>query len=419
MDILQGGGTVTKSFEVEGEAYQGVFFSLGEITGGRIDYIVNFRSMRFLKEASQLTLIQATAVAFLALSIIGQFIFWISRRVTRPLAELTRLTRRMAELDFSEKVPVRGTDEIALLGTSFNELTEALQSNIAEKDRYAAQLADLNADLEHQVARRTEELHHSNLRLKREIAEKNDFLRAVSHDLGAPLRNIGGLIQLVEKKYAEPLGESGRDKLARIRQNVQRGLVMIRQILELSQMKTRPVRPIKIDLMRLLSQIRDDYSAILEERGIRFVVLDVLPQITASPDRIRQLFQNLVDNAVKYLGDQSEPEISIGWSQEPEEYLFWISDNGIGIPPEKKNEIFGVFRRIHHRDIIGVDGMGIGLATVKSVVEMYGGDIWVESEPGKGSTFYFTMKRSLVDAPETEEKATTEGDINEMTKTYA
>ncbi len=419
IDILQGGGMVTRTFKVADETYQGVFFSLGEITGGGMDYIVNFRSMRYLREASQLTLVQASAVALLALTFIGQFIFWISRRVTRPLAELTRLTRRMAELDFSEKVPVHGEDEISLLGTSFNELTEALQTNIAEKDRYAAQLAELNADLEHQVSKRTEELHHSNLRLKREIAEKNDFLRAVSHDLGAPLRNIGGLVQLVEKKYAERLGESGRDKLARIRQNVQRGLAMIRQLLELSRMKTRPSRPEKIDLMKLLSQIRDDYSATLEERSIRFVVMDILPQITASPDQIRQLFQNLVDNAIKYLGDQPEPEITVGWSQEPKDYLFWVSDNGIGIPAEKRHEIFGVFRRIHHRDIHGVDGMGIGLATVKSIVEMYGGEIWVESEPGKGSTFYFTLQRSIV-APESGFAETEEaGDPNDKMETYA
>ncbi len=391
------GKTIMKNIEVDDITYQCAFFIIPELIGNNQSFYASYRSMEYLEDVGILTVVYLGALSLIIFLFIGQFVLWISKRVTDPLGKLTVMTERMAELDFSEPIPVQGNDEVSKLAAAFNDLSSRLKEAVAQKDHYVDELARLNQDLEHQVAKRTEDLEIANLRLKREISEKDDFLRAVSHDLGAPLRNIGGLVRTLERKYSDVLDDDARDKLKRIYTNVTHELRMIEQLLELSRLKNRPNRKQEIDLMELLGRIRTDFSCILEERDIRLNVTEILPAIRADRDRIRQLFLNLIDNAIKYMGEQQEPEIIIGWSEYPEDHLFYITDNGIGIPPEERSEIFSVFRRIKSREVSKVDGLGVGLATVKAVVEFYGGDVWVESEPGKGSTFYFTLKRSKVD----------------------
>lgn len=394
---LVAGKTIIKNVKFGDSTLQCAFFVQPELGSPRLDFYASYRSMRFLQEAWGLSLIHLTALFFLIIILVVYSALWFSKRVTKPLVELAELAGKLADMDFNEQVPVKGRDEISELARSFNNLARALKNNIAKKDQYATELAKLNEGLEQQVAARTEELEHSNLRLKREISEKNDFLRTVSHDLGAPLRNIGGLTHMLEKKYGDSLGEEGKDRLERIRNNVSRELEMIEQLLELSRLKTRRQKKQIVDLMELLAQIRQDLTYSIEEKGIHLVVLDVLPSIWAERDRIRQLFQNLIDNAIKYMGDNPEPEIAIGWSENPKAHLFWVKDNGIGIPNDQREKIFGVFKRVKTKEVNAVEGKGVGLASVKTIVELYGGEIWVESQVGSGSTFYFTFNRSIVD----------------------
>ncbi len=392
------GEMVTKQINVGGKELLSSFYHIPELEGRKQSFYASYRSMEFLDQAGMLTVLHFIAILMIVVLSIVQFIFWISKKITRPITKLTDMTENLANMEFGELIPVEGSDEVSTLAKSFNHLSSTLKENKEKKDQYAADLAKLNEELESQVAKRTEQIEYSNLRLKREIAEKDDFLRAVSHDLGTPLRNIGGLAKTLERKYSEVIGQDGVDKIRRIGNNVSHELEMIGQLLELSRLKIRPNRKHKICLMEMLGRIRQDFTYLLEEKNIRLVVLDVLPTIYADRDRIRQVFLNLIDNAIKFIGDQSEPEIAIGWSESSTEHMFWISDNGVGVPIEKTNEIFGVFRRVKNRESYKIGGTGVGLTTVKSIVEYYNGDIWVESEPGKGSTFYFTLERNLVDS---------------------
>ena len=156
-----------------------------------------------------------------------------------------------------------------------------------------------------------------------------------------------------------------------------------------------------IDFSRRLPRFaRNDLSFAFEQKSIQLVINEIMPVIYSDRNRVRQLFQNLIDNAIKYMGDQAQPRIEIGLAEEEKIYLFWVSDNGMGIPPDQKDRIFGIFRRVKNSQTAQIEGKGVGLALVKSIIEVLGGEIWVESKPDSGSTFYFTMDRSLVGEPE-------------------
>jgi signal transduction histidine kinase len=402
---LDSGAFVTKVVKAKGYALQATIFKLDVDSGGPGAYLAVYHSVNFLIEAGLWARFHLLTVSIFIILLMFIFAWWTSRRIAEPLAKLTQATRRLAALDFSERVPVSGRDEIADLASSFNHLAAELQRNIAQKDAYAEQLADLNDNLEHLVAARTEELVNANLRLKHAAVEKEDLLRAVSHDLGAPLRNIAGLAHLLEQKHSSQLGPEGLEKLSRIGHNVRHDLQMIDQLLDISRIKTRRGGATRIDLNELLAQIREDFSFQLEEHNIRLTVNDVLPVIFADRIRVRQLFQNLIDNGIKYLGNQPLPAIEIGWTEEEKIYLFWVSDNGMGIAPDQQDKVFGIFRRVKSPQTAHIEGKGVGLAVVKSIVEMMGGEIWVESIPQAGSTFYLTMDRSLVDGPASSDAA--------------
>jgi len=202
---------------------------------------------------------------------------------------------------------VQGETEITDLANSIRTMSRQLQHSLAQKDRFAAELTVLNLTLERQVVNRTEELARTNHRLRREIAEKDDFLRAISHDLGAPLRNIAGLARLIERKYKDHLGEDAREMLVRITNNVKNELGLIEQLLELSRIKTRRAQPSEISLRELLQDVQADLSYSITERRAHFRCAEDLPVLFAERNRIRQLFQNLLDNALKYMGKQAAP----------------------------------------------------------------------------------------------------------------
>jgi len=390
------GGFVTKTIRAKRQAFLATVLRLNVADETDPIYLAAYHSVNYLIEAGLWARFHLLMTTTLIILLMFGFALWTSQRIARPLAHLSAASRRLAALDFSERVPLNGRDEIAELAGSFNYLADELQKNISQKDRYAAELAELNDNLERIVATRTEDLVNANLRLKNAAMEKEDLLRAVSHDLGAPLRNIAGIAHLLEQKHGESLGSEGLEKLGRIRTNVRHDLQMIEQLLDISRIKSQRGGLSRIDLNDLLAQIRDDFSFYLEQKSIQLVIDDILPVIYAERNRIRQLFQNLIDNAIKYMGDEPRPRIEIGWTEEERIYLFWVGDNGTGIPADQKDKIFGIFRRVKNAQTAQVEGKGVGLAVVKTIVEVLGGEIWVETGPNSGSTFYFTMDRSLV-----------------------
>jgi len=230
-------------------------------------------------------------------------------------------------------------------------------------------------------------------RLLTEIAAKNQELEAfvytISHDLKAPLVSLDGFSSLLKRESQNQLGEQGQHYVERIRANVAHMNTLVTELLELSRIG-RVVGPEEeIDVGALLREIEEGLVPKLEQEGVEFIVQQPLPAVRGDRGRIRQVFANLIESAVKFRSLERRLRIEVGCEEEGGFYRFHVGDNGIGILPQYQEQIFEPFRQLDS----GIEGVGMGLSLVKRIVEHHGGRVWVESELGKGSTFYFTIPR--------------------------
>jgi signal transduction histidine kinase len=323
-------------------------------------------------------------------------------RIFQPIRELVAATRRIAGGDLRTQVAIHRPDVIGTLARSFNEMVMKIRNQQVDLQVANARLADVNTSLERKVEERTGQLEAANKRLSSEIAEKEDFLRAVSHDLNAPLRNISGMASMLLMKHRDKFDEDVIHRLERIQKNVEVETDLIGELLELSRIKTRRQKVEVVDLDALVREIGDVLENDLKSRGIALSIDTPLPALNCEKARLRQVFQNLIDNAIKYMGeDPQRPrrEIHVGCHVKPGETEFYVKDTGIGIEPQDIDRIFFVFRRGKSAAVQNVSGKGVGLASVKSIIETYSGSIWVESEVGKGSTFRFTINGQHLAGP--------------------
>ena len=347
----------------------------------------------------------------------------------KPIRRLVDATRKMAAGRDDFHLDADRSDQIGELSRSFTDMAgrvrrqrQALadanvqlgrsnqQLNLANSQLNSAnaqlnaangKLSDANRDLEQKVAERTGQLEAANHRLSGEISEKEDFLRAVSHDLNAPLRNIAGMATTLLAKHSAHLDADAQHRLERIQKNVQVETDLIAELLELSRIKTHRGQAERIDTAALVADVAGVFEQDLQSRGIALVVDGPLPPLLAERGRVRQVFQNLIDNAIKYMGERpGEPrEIHVAADVGPGEVTFAVRDTGIGIEPDDLDKVFHVFRRGRNAAAGNVPGKGVGLASVKAIVEMFNGTIWVESAVGVGSTFRFTVNGAFVAPP--------------------
>jgi signal transduction histidine kinase len=311
------------------------------------------------------------------------------RRLTAPVLALVNAAVQFDGEHGATPVHVKTDDEIQLLADAFN----LMMRRLAEAHW---QLVRANNELEEKVADRTEQLEQTKRDLETQVHDKDEFLRAVSHDLGAPLRNIDGLATMLLLKYRETLTDDAQGKLERISVNVKNQIDLINDLLELSRIRTQPGRRKRVDLNEVIAELRDSLSYDLERRRIGFHVQGPLPIVLAERNRMRQLFQNLLDNAVKYMPADGG-SITVRSRTTDTAFELSVQDTGCGIAAEDLTRVFEVFRRCNRAGPTDVPGRGVGLATVKSIVESNGGRVWVESELGRGSTFHVTLDRSIVD----------------------
>ncbi|CAN1210609.1 ATP-binding protein [Tumidithrix helvetica PCC 7403] len=223
-----------------------------------------------------------------------------------------------------------------------------------------------------------EELAHVNQELK-------DFAYIVSHDLKAPLRGIASLADWLLTDYGDRLDDEGKDMLQLMGGRVRRMSDLIDGVLQYSRVGRVREDKTEVDLKPLLVDIIDSIAA---PKGIQIAIDTKLPVLQAEKIRIQQVFQNLISNAVKYMG-KPEGEIHIGHTETQGFWQFYVSDTGVGIEERHFDKVFQIFQTLVPRD--QSESTGVGLAIVKKIVETYGGQIWVTSEVGKGSTFYFTL----------------------------
>jgi light-regulated signal transduction histidine kinase (bacteriophytochrome) len=220
----------------------------------------------------------------------------------------------------------------------------------------------------------------------RELA---DFARVAAHDLKAPLRAIGSLAGIVSAQYGDKVGEQGRDMLETLVGRASRMYTHIDSVLEYSQIGRVTEKKQKVNLNKLLEEV---IVSIAPPENITISVGNRLPTLVCGKIRIMQVFGNLVENAVKFM-DKPWGRIKVDCVEEGGFWKFSVADNGRGIREKYFEKIFQMFQTLVSRDEI--EGTGIGLAVVKKLVEMSGGSVWVESQAGEGTTFFFTLPRQV------------------------
>lgn len=280
--------------------------------------------------------------------------------------------------------------------------------DITSRKKIEIELRKLNEELEMRIQERTKELTVTNLKLQSEIAEREksevqlikilaelqrsnkeleEFAYVVSHDLQEPLRMIASFTSLLSKKIPDNGDPDTKEFMDFIIDAALRMQQLITGILHLSRVTTRGTEFQPVNSGKTLQNAMENLHSAIQNSGAE-ITYDSMPEIIADPVQIEQLFQNLISNAIKYRNDKY-PVIHISARKEDGEWIFCIKDNGIGINPEFHERIFKIFQRLHTRN--EYEGIGIGLAICLKIIQRHKGRIWVESDEGKGSTFYFTI----------------------------
>ncbi len=347
---------------------------------------------------------QNTVIALALAAIAAYFISSrLQRIISGPILALAKVARDVSEKrDYSTRATKQNNDEVGLLIDSFNEMLEQIQQRDSE-------LVKAKGELEVRVQERTSELTNANEHLKEEIGEREkaerkqtqllkelesanqelkDFAYIASHDLKAPLRAIKTLADWISTDYADKLDRDGQEQLNLLKQRVDRMHNLIDGILQYSRVGRVREKNVNVHLDKLLPEIID---ILAPPANIKITMDTEMPVIKCEETRITQVFQNLLSNAVKYM-DKSDGLIRVGCIEEGEFWKFSVADNGPGIEKQHWERIFKIFQTLAPRDEF--ESTGIGLTVVKKIIELYGGGIWVDSEVGKGTTFFFTFPKA-------------------------
>ncbi len=232
--------------------------------------------------------------------------------------------------------------------------------------------------------RAEEELRKTNEELKH-------FVNVVSHDLKNPIMSIQGFSFLLLKKYKGTLDEKALSFLQHIEASARRMGALVSDLLDLSRLGSVGSSFGDVRSLEIVTKVTSDLQDRLRKRGIDLVVVNDVPTIHCDGKRIYQVFENLLVNAIKFMGDAKDPKIEIGYQDNGDMHQFYVKDNGIGIDPKHHLKVFEMFQRLEQ--IEDQEGTGLGLAIVDRIVKNHGGKVWVESERGEGATFYFILPK--------------------------
>jgi signal transduction histidine kinase len=306
----------------------------------------------------------------------------VVRGIINPIQRTAFMMRQIArEKDFTRMLNVESQDEIGDLASSFNEMTTNLRKTTTSIDNLNREIA-VRKKAEQRQAELLEQLEKINQELK-------NFAYIVSHDLKAPLRGIKTLVEWITTDYTDKLDDNGKEQMNLLTGRVDRMHNLIDGILQYSRIGRIEEEKVVVNLNELVPEIID---MIAPPENITITVENELPVIECSRTRITQVFQNLLSNAVKYM-DKPQGLIKVGCVEENDFWQFYVADNGPGIEEKYFEKIFQLFQTLAPRD--ESESTGIGLTIIKKIVEMYGGKTWVQSKLGSGSTFFFTLPKTL------------------------
>jgi light-regulated signal transduction histidine kinase (bacteriophytochrome) len=299
------------------------------------------------------------------------------------------LSRSGMTAKFYEQLMEINNEQVNALRATMKQ--QALQARAQmEREQELYDVTRLNNELmsmQRQLAKLNVTLKQQKADLARSNTELEQFAYAASHDLQEPLRMIRSYLGLLERRYADQLDDDAREFIAFAVDGAERMRRLIQGLLAYSRVgrKQREFHPVDCDA--LVTQVLSDLRLRIEETGAQ-VTVEALPTVWGDEVQLGQLFQNLISNALKFR-DTAPPQVHIAAQAQEGRWRFAVRDNGIGIDPAQAERVFMIFQRLHTQQ--EYPGTGIGLATCKKIVELHGGEIGVDSAPGEGSTFFFTL----------------------------
>jgi signal transduction histidine kinase len=340
------------------------------LADARSDAIADLDQTRTWRDRVLIALIAVFLVTAVLLAVLTR------RAVTLPLARLAAACRRITEGNFGERISSAGPKDIRRIAADVEDMRQRIVDEL-DSSRSARELLDEQA-----------------IDLRRSNAELEQFAYVASHDLQEPLRKITSFCQLLERRYADQLDERGVEYIAFAVDGAKRMQVLINDLLTFSRVGRLNAEHDDVDLGATLTAAIANLSIAIEEADADVVLpSSPLPHVQGDPTLLTMLWQNLIGNAVKFRRDGQAPRIEIdfeaGSDERAGQWVFSVSDNGIGIGPEFVDKVFVIFQRLHARD--EYSGTGIGLALCKKIVEYHGGTILIDTTYAAGTRFYFTL----------------------------
>lgn len=290
--------------------------------------------------------------------------------ISSPIQELTTVSGIIAKGDLSVRAKASGEDEIGELAKSFNRMTDCLVEAKVNIEKQKNLLEEANKELD-------------------------SFVYTVSHDLKAPLRGIAAFADFLKQDYSNKLDRQANEYIAKIYSGANHMKQLIEDLLTLSKI-TRIKNPYEdVDINDLINSVMDRIEFVIKENKVNLKIAPNLPIVHCDRIKVTELFLNLLTNAIKFSSKivGSIPKVEIGYADIGPAHKFYVKDNGIGIDKKYHKEIFTIFKRLHKQS--EYEGTGAGLSIAKKVVDSHKGSIWLDSEPGKGTTFYFTIPKNL------------------------
>jgi len=317
----------------------------------------------------------AILVIFLSFILAYLLSMILQKSISKPILTLSETAKVISnQKDYSVRAVKSGNDEVGGLTNAFNNMLE-------EIEKQNKTLSEFNKNLEQKVSDRTEQLETVNKELE-------SFSYSISHDLRAPLRGVVGFAAILEEDYGNKLDDEGKRIISVIKNNTLKMGRLIDDLLTFSRMSRQDIMRTNIATNKMVRDVIEDLVPGDKKPAIHWDIQN-LPDLKGDINAIRQVWVNLISNAVKYSATKKQPQIEIGSFKSNGQTVLYIKDNGVGFDEKYKNKLFQVFQRLHSEQ--DFEGTGIGLAIIKKIISKHGGHVWAEGEKDKGACFSFSL----------------------------